>query len=429
MILDELRYLHTLLVKNVRHLLHLLATSVTKARASVLELLNKYFSLVFADSPAKVHEAMVDFNHWLLEVLADTRSEGIEWGPSYGENPWLALEQQDQQSGTSQIDEVFTLDATNTIQLLRTSREHYMTRCDSLQQTNADVTMQLEQLEIQFKEALFRAFESQQNLCRERELTALREKHLVLGVQLGAYLAQQNTRIDHPIDLNQQIASAFSMLNVLSSAAIPSGDSTSANDLEEKTSAADIDVEPVQDREAGGTDMGASILVDQVELVAQSSREVEAESPQQDTVAPSSNDQFALDPTASSPSGCNYQQLIQLNASEEKNSSWYRQALRKLKEEREQRRFLRKPSDKATEASVVASPTLRKIDVEAASLDLYKPLEFHELAAIRVPTDDAATGDSTWYHKALQQLEQERKHRASLRRRTESFSSTISIVD
>lgn len=76
-------------MKTVRHLLHLLSTSASKVRAHVLELLRTYYSLLFASAPGKIHETMVDFNRWLLEVLADTRSEGIVWGPSYGENPGL----------------------------------------------------------------------------------------------------------------------------------------------------------------------------------------------------------------------------------------------------------------------------------------------------------------------------------------------------
>ncbi|KAE8911383.1 hypothetical protein PF005_g1292 [Phytophthora fragariae] len=395
-LLDELRYLHKLFVTNVRQLLHLLSTSAHKARAHILKLLRKYYTLLFANAPAKVHKAMVDFNRWLLEVLADTRSEGIEWDPSYGEDPW--------QHGEPQLDEAFTFD---TIQLLRTSREHYMMRCDCLRQTNADLTTELEQLKIQLKEALIRAFESQRNLQREKELAALREQRLVLGVQFGDYLAQQNS---HPTKVNQQIASAFRKRDGLGSVPteeVPADDPTPTSDLEE-------------DGEVENTEIAASILADQQELVAKPSNEDEQESSEQQT--PHSSDGIE---SISISGGCNYQQLIQLKANEEKNGSWYRHALRQLKEEHEQRRLLRKTSKKTTEArDVLTPPTLRRVDMETASLKIYKPLEFQELAATRDPVQDA--GGSTWYRKALQLLKEERK---SIRNRAESFSSTISIVD
>ncbi|GMF24753.1 unnamed protein product [Phytophthora fragariaefolia] len=366
---------------------------------------------------------MVEFNRWLVEVLADTHTEGIEWGPSYGERPWLALENQ-QQPESYQLDEAFTLRGADTAQLLRASREHDMMRRDSLQRTNADLTEKLEQAKAQLKETLIRAFQSEQILRREKELTALREQHLVLGMQFGDYLAQQKSTRGYPNDLCPQIDRAFRMLNGLRSVPTAGSNSAPVKGLEDDTSEVEeVDVEPDLDHnEPEGPN--------QENIVAKPSIVYYDELPvQQKTIEHSEAHCVSeLKPSSSANSNsCEYEQLVQLNTNDEKSGSWYRQALRKLKEQREQRRLLLKSGNETAKKRAVARRTPYKVEMEAGTPEHFKPLEFHDLVTTRDSTDDGA--GSAWYHKTLQLLKDERMHRASLRSRAGSFSSTISIVD
>lgn len=243
------------------------------------------------------------------------------------------------------------------------------------------------------------------------------EQRPVLKVRFADYLyiTQQDPRRGHP---SQEIANAFRTLEGLSSLSFeeaPAGDPTPANDVDEDASEADVEVDDSSEPE--DAEVTTSTSVDQAEPVVKPISGDEQESSEQQATQ-------LLKPLDSISSGRDYQQLVQLNTSEEENGSWYRQALGRLKTERDQRRRLRKPSKKTTEAP---SSMMRKVEVEAASLKLYKPLAFKELAATRDPAHDAS--ESTWYRKALQLLKAERKQRVSLRDRAESFSSTISIVD
>ncbi|CAI5725328.1 unnamed protein product [Peronospora destructor] len=60
-VVEELWYLRQLFVKNVHRLLHLLSKTVRKARAEIAALLQKYYGLLFEDTPVKVYKAVVDF--------------------------------------------------------------------------------------------------------------------------------------------------------------------------------------------------------------------------------------------------------------------------------------------------------------------------------------------------------------------------------
>lgn len=411
-------------MKNVRRLLHLLSTTVCKARAEIVALLQKYYSLLFTDTPTKVHKAMVDFNRWLTEVLADTHSEGIEWGPSYGETPWLALEEQQPQR-----DEALAFDNASTFQLLRTACEYFMVRCDSLQQSNARLAMQLEELKTQLKEALIRAFESQHALEREREVSALQDRRLVMGVQIGDHLAQQRSHGGRPINLHQQITSAFCMLDAVSTVPregteeAPVDESTPTSVLGRDSNELEVDDALANE----GVESGVATPVNQEKLQpalpstnVKVLPEVFRPSKEQLDSDPASSSVFELEPLTSSDD-FDYQKLTTLRSSEEKNCSWYRHALHTLKEKRKQRR---KASGKAADAPPVTKFTTSAVCKEAPSLDAQ---EFVQLVSTRNSTEDGE--DSTWYRRALQHLKEERKRRVSLHNRAGSFSSTISIVD
>ncbi|ETK93547.1 hypothetical protein F441_03420 [Phytophthora nicotianae CJ01A1] len=339
---------------------------------------------------------MVDFNRWLVEVLNDTRSEGIEWGPSYGENPWLALEEPQPQD--EPLVEAFTADDVSTFRLLRTACEYYMARCESLQHTNADLTTQLDQLKVKLNEALVRAFETQQTLEREREVSMLQADRIVMGVQIGDHLSRQNSHGQRPTSLQQQITEAFQMLDVISGVPVEGtetestsvsewgpegeGEGTQANELESAEHQTTVDTE---------------------ERLHLSSRE-EGEAAQP-----------SLAQSTATSDGYDYQHLTDLRASEDTSSSWYQHALRSLKDKREQR----KPREDPEASSFTADADHK----EAFSDDAQ---EFVQLVSIRNPAEDGE--DSTWYRRALQHLKDERRRRASLRDR-DSFTSTISIVD
>ncbi|KAG7391929.1 hypothetical protein PHYPSEUDO_003135 [Phytophthora pseudosyringae] len=433
-IFDELRYLRDLFVKNVRRLLRLLSTSTRKVRVHITKLLKQYYNLLFADAPTRVHQAMVDFNRWLTAVLEDTRAEGIEWGPSYGEKPWLALEEPQPQD--DQLDDVFSVDNASTIQLLRAACEYYMTRCESLQQTNAGLATQLEEVKTQLKAALIRAFESQQALAREREVSTLQGRRLVMGVQIGDHLSQENSHGRGPTDLHQQITDAFRMLDVVRAApregteTAPTSEATSVSDFEPDSFAEEVEDGQAEDwREPEDTEDIEGALVEQKELLAVPPGHDDMVLTEGHEVLVSSPDVVNSEPSVgateaiSTYDGCDYEQLTKMQNSEEKSGgSWYRQALRSLKDKREQRRFLRKSRVESAKAPLVTTSTTDVVDKEAPSLDAP---EFVQLVSIRDPAKDG--DDSMWYRRALQHLNDERKRRVSDRDR-DSFSSTISIV-
>ncbi|KAF4033225.1 hypothetical protein GN244_ATG14922 [Phytophthora infestans] len=321
---------------------------------------------------------MVDFNRWLAEVLDDTRSEGIEWGPSYGESPWLALEEPQPQDGP--YIEAFSTDDDSTFRLLRTACEYYMTRCKGLQQTNADLTTQLDEAQVKLKEALVRAFELQQTLEREREVSMLHAERIVMGVQIGDHLSRQNSHGQCPTSLHQQITDAFRMLNTIS------GDSVEGTETESTL----VSEEEVEESHPNEPESEAVLQTAHVGAVARSA---------------------TLD-------DCDYRQLTELHAGDETSGSWYQHALRSLKEKREQRRVSSK-----TESAIV-TPLTAIVDLKETSSDDVK--EFVQLVSIRDPAEDGE--DLTWYRRALQHLKDERRRRVSLQDR-DSFTSTISIVD
>ncbi|KAL3661374.1 hypothetical protein V7S43_013577 [Phytophthora oleae] len=403
-ILEELRYLRDLFAKNARRLLHLVATSATKARADITKLLQKYYSLLFTNVPARVHQAMFDFNQWLAEVLDDTRSEGIEWGPSYGENPWLALEEQPQDGP---LNEAFTVDHASTIELLRSACEYYIVQSESLQQSNVVLSMQVEELKIQLTDALVRAFDSQQALEREREVSALQARRFVMGVQIGDHLSQESTHGYRPADLHQQITDAFRMLNEVRA---PHEDTETT--ASEATSVSDFEGIAVEGDQAEGDiepESVEEVLEDQKHLPSDTVPTEGQKSPQSAVAQCDERD---------------YQHLTQLQSSEELGGSWYQHALRSLKEKREQRRLERRdqPKPDLSETSFVTSST-EAVCEDSSFIDQE---EYVKLAATR---DAAENGeDVTWYRRALQHLKKERQRRVSFHDRN-SFSSTISIAD
>ncbi|KAG2764734.1 hypothetical protein PC129_g19536 [Phytophthora cactorum] len=426
-ILDELRYLRDLFVKNTRRLLHLLSTNASKARADITKLLHKYYTLVFADAPARVHQVMVDFNRWLADVLEDTHSEGIEWGPSYGENPWLALVEPQPQDDP--LHESFNAVDVRTF---RAACEYYMARCEGLQETNADLTAQLEELKAKLKEALVRAFESQQTLEREREVAMLHAQRLVMGVQIGDHLSQQNSHGRLPTSLHQQITEAFQMLNMLSTAPREGTETESTSVSEWGLDANDVEAEESQAKEPECTEDVEAAPADKEQRLHLSRHEEDNILLEGQEAAPFALVQTRVDDpdlppgivfeSTAKPDGCDYQQLTELRASEETSGSWYRHALRSLKEKREQRRLQRKTRVESVEAPIETF-SMGIDPMKASSGDAQ---EFMQLVSIRDTAEDGE--DSTWYRRALQHLKDERKRRVSLRDR-DSFSSTISIVD
>lgn len=385
-VLEELRYLRDVFTKNARRLVHLVARSASKARADITKLFQKYYSLLFTNVPARVHQAMVDFNQWLTEVLEDTRSEGIEWGPSYGENPWLALEEQPQDG---QVGEAFTMDHASTIQLLRSACEYYMIQCESLQQSNVGLAMQVEELKHQLMDALVRVFDTQQALEREREISALQARRFVMGVQIGDHLSQEVGHEYRPEDLHQQITDAFRMLNEVQAPHEDTETTASEASVGAFYMEGDRDIEPEV----------IEVVIDSLNLPT------EGQEPQSHVESVTQSDQ------------CDYQHLTQLQSS---GGSWYQHALRSLNEKREQRRRA-KPKAELSEASFVASS--QAVYEESSFLDQE---EYTKLAATRDSSENGE--DATWYRRALQHLKKEHQRRASFHDRN-SFTSTVSITD
>ncbi|OWY98944.1 hypothetical protein PHMEG_00030151 [Phytophthora megakarya] len=372
---------------------------------------------------------MVDFNRWLAEVLEDTHTEGIVWEPTYSDNPWLALEEQQPQNAS--LDEAFTRDSTTTIQLLGTACEIYMERYERLQQTNIGLAVELEQLKIQLKEALVRAFDTQQILDREREVAALQTRRLVMGVQIGEHLSQRNSHDRGQIELHQQITDAFRMLDTVNAprevveempglGREPTSENASEqrrSDESEGASAQTNEPEHTGDVEAGSANQEVVILCPLTKD--------DTAHPDPEVVSQSSQDHFDdSDPTPSSSDAnddrTDYSQLTQLRPREEKSGNWYQYALQTLKEKRNQRRLLRKTNAEPAEAPLVARPTPSVAYDKSSSFDAQ---EFVKLAATRENGEDL-----TWYRRALQHLKEERTSRLSLHDR-ESFASTISTID
>ncbi|CAI5702984.1 unnamed protein product [Peronospora effusa] len=392
-VVEELWYLRRLFVKNVRRLLHLLSTTARKARAEIAALLYKYYSLLFENTPVRVYKAVVVFNRWLTEVLGDTHSKSIDWGPSYGEHSWLALEEQPRHSRTRQWTLAF--DNASTIQLLRTACEYYMVRCDRLETTNASLETQQAELKARLKEALTRAFEAQQAL-------------------------QQKSSDEHPLSLNQQRTSALSTLDTISKTPQKNTEETSVG---ESNPASDLESDSeVEDALAyyEGIELEVATFDNQHELLPSLLSDDLHE--EQETFELSMG-QLELDPVTSSVVMCDpihissdsdYEQLTKLRSDEANSGSWYRHALRILKEARKLRSKTR---------ATVGQPSVTKLTASAVCKEA-EAQEFTQL--VFTGSDDE---DSAWYRKALQHLKKERKHRLSLRDRAESFSSTISLVD
>ncbi|CAI5712259.1 unnamed protein product [Peronospora farinosa] len=390
-VVEELWYLRRLFVKNVRRLLHLLSTTARKARAEIAALLHKYYSLLFEDTPVRVYKAVVDFNRWLTEVLGDTHSKNIDWGPSYGGHSWLALEEQPRHSRTRQWTLAF--DNASTVQLLQTACEYYMVRCDRLETTNASLETQQAELKARLKEALTRAFEAQQAL-------------------------QPKSSDEHPLSLNQQRTSALSTLDTISKTLQKNTEETSVG---ESNPASDLDSE-VEDALADYEDIELEVATfdNQDELLPSlPSDDIHEEQ----EIFELSMGQLELDPVTSSVVMCDpihissdsdYEQLTKLRSDEANSGSWYRHALRILKEARKLRSKTR---------ATVGQPSVTKLTASAVCKEA-EAQEFTQL--VFTGSDDE---DSAWYRKALQHLKKERKHRLSLRDRAESFSSTISLVD
>ncbi|GMF64981.1 unnamed protein product [Phytophthora lilii] len=371
---------------------------------------------------------MVDFNRWITEVLADTRFEGIEWEPSYGENPWLALEQPQGQPANA----VRALDDASTVQLLRNACESYIARCDSLQQANNRLVEQLEELKAQLKEALTRAFETQQTLERERELSSLQERRLVVGVQCSDYLARQSSRGDYPASVTQQIMCAVQKLDAVNNISnndikeIPVHDSSS---LEVGKSKMEVTAASANDfgepKHPANIESKVTTLDTKDEPVLPRCSDFQSNEKEVQPPSGSADSSVTMVSSSSSSDSFDFQQLANLGTTDEKNGGWYRQALHALKERREQRRLLRKRNGKdAIKSSATSTMSAETTSVEIVA---HEPLEFEQLVATRDPADHGE--DLTWYRRALQHLKQERKRRASFRSRAESFSSTISIVD
>ncbi|KAK1945320.1 hypothetical protein P3T76_003853 [Phytophthora citrophthora] len=334
---------------------------------------------------------MVDFNQWLTEILEDTHSEGIEWGPSYGENPWLALEEQPQDG---QLSEAFAMDHGSTIQLLQSACEYYMTQCDNLLRSNIGLTTQVEALKHQLMDALVRVFDAQQALEREREMSALQARRFVMGVQIGDHLSQEGGHAYRPEDLHQQITDAFRMLHEVQS---PHEDTEMTAS---EASVSDFDIDGERDSEPEIIE----VVIDNQNYLPN-----EGQEPPQPHVEP-----------VTQSDKCDYQHLTELQSSEESGGRWYQYALRSLKEKREQRRSTKSKAE-LSEASIATSS--EAVYEGSSFLDQE---EFVKLVATRDSTENEE--DATWYRRALQHLKKERQRRVSFHDRN-SFSSTVSITE
>ncbi|KAL4087117.1 hypothetical protein PRIC1_013017 [Phytophthora ramorum] len=428
-ILDELRCLQELLVKNIRRLVHLLSTTARKACIDIIDLVKKYYNLLFADTPTRAHQRMVDFNRWVAEILADTRTDGIEWGPSYGEKPWLALE--DQQLQNQPLEQVLRPDSADTIQLLKTACEYYMQRGDRLLQTNAGLAAQIEELKTQLQAAFTRAFEAQQALHREKELSVLQVRRHVMGVQLGDYFS----RGEDPEDFARQMQNTFRMVDAVSTVplegadGVTGSDSTLASGLGRDINQVEVENASVDDRRVPGDieDINSEAATSAYQEQAPPTPASENVKVRQTEVLRSSK-HLVMEPTVSSvvmatlsdSDDSDYQQLAQVSASEQNDGTWYRQALRSLKEKRERRRLQCNAGSKTAKETGVAAATAHEATKTILLLDVHNPREYEQLAATRDPAEDGE--DSTWYRRALEHLKRERKLR---RNRAESFSSTI----
>ncbi|RQM16633.1 hypothetical protein DD237_001275 [Peronospora effusa] len=366
---------------------------VNRGQSWMQEMLRRWGKLhaVRAGASALAFSGMLVAMAWLTEVLGDTHSKSIDWGPSYGEHSWLALEEQPRHSRTRQWTLAF--DNASTIQLLRTACEYYMVRCDRLETTNASLETQQAELKARLKEALTRAFEAQQAL-------------------------QQKSSDEHPLSLNQQRTSALSTLDTISKTPQKNTEETSVG---ESNPASDLDSE-VEDALAyyEGIELEVATFDNQHELLPSLLSDDLHE--EQETFELSMG-QLELDPVTSSVVMCDpihissdsdYEQLTKLRSDEANSGSWYRHALRILKEARKLRSKTR---------ATVGQPSVTKLTASAVCKEA-EAQEFTQL--VFTGSDDE---DSAWYRKALQHLKKERKHRLSLRDRAESFSSTISLVD
>jgi hypothetical protein len=379
-ILEELRRLRELFLKNVRRLLHLLSTIAHEAYAQVLSLLKKCYKLLFSDTPARVHRVMVDFNRWLATVLDDTSAESIQWGPS--------LEEEQPQGHP--MKELFASHDASTVELLRAACEHYMARCERLQETNADLTTQVKGLKTQLTEALARAFASRRALDREKELAALQGRRVVERLKHDDGMAL-------PEPLQNTIAADSNGTCEITVEAIGGDSMPAACDVHHGDSEEEGEefVGGAHDQDAEGA--GRVSREDTLSTLASE----DEEPPLLEVFVPSKVDVDA-------ESGVDFKQLTRLNSGKDTGGRWYRQALRSLQKGHKQHR-LHREHEKATKKA-----------------SLFGTREFELLVATRDPSQDGE--DLTWYRRALQHLKHERKTRESLRR-LESFSSTISFVE
>ncbi|CAI5725331.1 unnamed protein product [Peronospora destructor] len=274
-----------------------------------------------------------------------------------------------------------------------------MVRCDRLETINASLEAQQVEVKARLKEALTRVFEAQQAL-------------------------QQKLSDEHLLSLNQRKTTALSTLDTISKAPRKSNEETSVGGSN-----------LVSGLEQGSEGEDALADYEDIELEVATSDNQEELPPslpsediheEQETFELSMG-QLELQPAASCVVMCDpihfssesdYEQLTKLRSDEATyNGSWYRYALRTLKEAHKLRSKTR---------ATVGQPFVTKFTASAVCKEA-KAQEFTQLVFSRDPASDGE--DFVWYRKALQHLKKERKHRVGFRDRAESFSSTISIVD
>ncbi|KAG7396090.1 hypothetical protein PHYBOEH_002792 [Phytophthora boehmeriae] len=400
---DLLDSLRKLVSENVQHLLRALTKTTRKVATNIDELLRKLCSLLRTHAPLAVAKAMVDFNRWIVEVLADTRSEGIEWEPSYGENPWLALEEQPQNPS---LEEDLQVGDAHTLQLLKAIAEFYMVRCDSLLDANTRLAMQVDELKNQLNDAQTQAFESQQVVEHQHELLKLQVYRHLIGVQTGEFLAKPRPSSAASVDVTTQTVVAVPSEAVQTHCEVteeiidemaPANVASASNEAEDIASETSTQPDEVGD--------GLSPSEDGQELVTTAS--IPASTPDS--------------------SGVSFQQLTKMRTSDQ-DGSWLRETLRVLQAERKQRRLARGRGDQTDESSNPVSTPSNPTTTTPSLHDITpEPMEFEQLVSTRDPAQ--ADEDSKWYRSALSHLRQERRRRSTTRSRTASLSSTITITD
>lgn len=190
--IQELRCFSDLIVENAHQLLLLLSTSAQKVHTEVTKILQRIYAFLFATAPSRIYQATVDSSRWLAGLLKDVRYESIRSEPFASGNSSLATDMPSLEG--VRLSEAFTAEDISSSHSLETACKNYMDRCKSLEHANVSLAKQVEELREQLKVARVDVFQTQQT--PEQDVTMLQARNDDHLGRIHEFLENLNDR--HP---------------------------------------------------------------------------------------------------------------------------------------------------------------------------------------------------------------------------------------